>query len=309
MLLLARLRNALRKAPQMSSPRYQQPPPFATEPPYLPADNYELRGWHNQNVMPPATNPNTDLTPYLGLRARLSQVWINRWTVLLLLVLARALIAIAGLNSDLASARNEALQACSGVEDMGSAMASLPHYMSQGVNEITAQGVEKAVNGLMSMILLSVNAVEEIVLFVINLLTSTYLCLITLAVRGSLDVAVKVANDVSDFLNQTLGSISSDIVQDVNGFQGDINKFISGVSNLGGLLGSSSKPPQLNITSSTDKLAHLQLPSSLDEGLDKLNSSMPTFAQVQNFTDNVIRLPFEELKVSLGRCQSFVIMC
>ncbi|KAH0543940.1 hypothetical protein FGG08_001841 [Glutinoglossum americanum] len=239
--------------------------------------------------------PSTDLTPYLGLRARLSQVWITGG-LFLFLVLARGLIAIASLNSDLASANREALQACSGVEDMGSAMASLPHYMSKGVNEITASGVEKAVNGLMSMVLLSVTAVEEIVLFVIHLLYSTYLCLITLAVRGSLETAVKVAHDVTDFLNKTLGDISNDITKDVSGFQDDVNKFIGGVTNLGGLLGSDSKPPTIDLTPSIDKLTNLRLPSDLNEGLDKLNSSMPTFDQVQNFTDNVIRFPFEELK-------------
>jgi hypothetical protein len=285
----------------MSNPRNQQLPP---SPPYMPADNYELRDWQDQNIARPT--PSTRVTPYLGLHARLSQVWINRWTILLFLVLARALIAIGSLKSDLASARREALQACSGVEDMGSAMASLPHYMSRGVNEITASGVEKAVNGLMSMVLLSVTAVEEIVLFVIHLLTSTYLCLITLAVRGSLEAAVKVAHDVTDFLNKTLGDISSEIVKDVGGFQDDINKFISGVTNLGGLLGSKSQPPKLDIAPATDKLTHLQLPPDLNQGLDKLNSSMPTFDQVQNFTDNIIRLPFQELKVNSSRLSSVI---
>ena len=61
--------------------------------------------------------------------------------------------------------------------------------MSKGVNELTASGVEKAVNGLMSMLDLSVTGVEEIVVFIFNLLTSTYVCLITLAVNGSVTVA------------------------------------------------------------------------------------------------------------------------
>lgn len=183
---------------------------------------------------------------------------------------------------------------------MGSAMASMPHYMSQGVNELAASGVERAVNGLMSMLLLSVTGVEEIVVFVINLLTSTYVCLITLAVSGSLHVAVKVAEDVTQFLNKTLGEIGTDIHKDVQSFQDDLNKFTSVLNSIPQAFGSHSAIPKLNIDNSLNRLDNLQLPASVNKDLDKLNSSIPTFAQVKNFTDNAIRLPFEEVKKLLN---------
>jgi len=179
---------------------------------------------------------------------------------------------------------------------MGSAMASMPHYMSQGVNELAASGVEKAVNGLMSMLLLSVTGVEEIVVFYINLLTSTYVCLITLAVSGSLHVALKVAEDVTHFLNKTLGEIGTDIQKDVKTFQDDLNKFTSALNSIPQIFGSNSAIPKLNIDSSLNRLDNLQLPPSVNQDLDKLNASIPTFAQVNNFTNNAIRLPFEEVK-------------
>src|SRR5699024_2039788 len=119
------------------------------------------------------------ITPYLGLRSRLSQVWINRWTILLLLILARVLIAVSGLESDMGSAKREALSACTSVESMGSSMASMPHYLSRGVNELTASSVEVAVSALKSTLMLMVTGVEEIVLFIINVMYQTYLCLIT----------------------------------------------------------------------------------------------------------------------------------
>lgn len=73
-----------------------------------------------------------EITPYLGLRARLTQVPINRWTILILLVLARMWILFDGLSTDFTSAQQEATSACSKVEDIGSTLASMPHYMSQG---------------------------------------------------------------------------------------------------------------------------------------------------------------------------------
>jgi hypothetical protein len=264
----------------------------------MPAGSHEMRDYYS-NQDPPRPTPHTapSITPYLGLRARLSQIWINRWTILLLLVLARTLIAISGIKYDLDSARREALSACSGVEAMGSAMASMPHYMSPGLNEMAATGVEKAVNGLMEMTTLSVTGVEEIVVFVINMMTSTYLCLITLAVSGSLHVALQVVEDAQGALNKSLQAIGDDMSKTVGAFDNLYSEFVGKLSSsLTGLLGSSVIPPNIDLNSTLDALHNLQLPSNLDQGLTKLNSSIPTFAQVQNFTDNAIRFPFEEVK-------------
>jgi hypothetical protein len=264
----------------------------------MPAGSHEMRDYYT-NQDPPRPTPHTapSITPYLGLRARLSQIWINRWTILLLLVLARTLLAISSINYDLGSARREALSACSGVEAMGSAMASMPHYMSQGINEMAATGVEKTVNGLMEMTTLSVTGVEEIVVFVIHMMTSTYLCLITLAVSGSLHVALQVIEDAQRALNKSLQAIGNDMSKTVGTFDNLYTEFIGKLgSSLTGLLGSSVNPPTIDLNSTLDALNNLQLPSNLDQGLAKLNSSIPTFAQVQNFTDNAIRFPFEEVK-------------
>lgn len=254
----------------------------------------------------PAPHSLTEITPYLGLRARLSQVWINRWTVLLFLILVRILFAIGSLHNDLASAKTEALSACTGVESMGSAMASMPHYLSRGVNEMAASGVEKAVNGLMSMLLLTVTGVEELVVFYINLLTSTYMCLITLAVSGALHVALKVVEDVTDFLNETLGDIGTGIHKGIDGFQDDLNKFTGALNSIPKAFGGSGTIPKLDVDKQLDALDNIQIPDTIDKELDKLNNSIPTFSDVQDFTDNIIRLPFEEVKKLInGSLHSF----
>ena len=254
------------------------------------------------------STPNTvqDITPYLGLRSRLSQVWFNRWTVLLLLVLVRTLIAISGLNHGLASAKTEAMSACSGVESMGSAMASMPHYLSAGVNELAASGVEKAVHGLMSMLLMTITGVEELVVFVINMLTSTYLCLITLAVRGSLQVALKVVEEVADFVNKTVKGISDDIGAAVDGFENNFNEFTDLLNSVPKAFGGDEgEIPKIDLSKQQTALTTMQLPSDLDQGLSEVNNSIPTFAEVQNFTESIIRLPFEEVKRLLNESLDF----
>lgn len=267
---------------------------FPAAPPSLSADDHEMRDYHApQDASRPAINRTPYLTPYLGLRARLSQIWINRWTILLLLVLVRTLIAIASLDDNLGSAKAKALSACTSVESMGSTMASMPHYMSKGVNELTASGVEKAVNGFYSMLDLTVTGVEEIVVFVINLLTSTYVCLITLAVGGSLQAAVELLQDATKFLNDTLGTIGDDIQKGAASFEDKINSILSKINSIPFV---DNSVPTLDISSDLTKLKDIKLPSTISDDLTKLKDNIPDFKTVNNFTNNLIRLPFEEIK-------------
>src|SRR5262245_35239313 len=86
--------------------------------------------------------------PYLGLTARLSQVWLNRWTLFLLVVVLHLLSIMILLENDLESAKDEALSACLGIEKAGSVLASIPHFMAQGMNKMTAKGIEASLAGL-----------------------------------------------------------------------------------------------------------------------------------------------------------------
>ncbi|EME49015.1 hypothetical protein DOTSEDRAFT_67901 [Dothistroma septosporum NZE10] len=268
-------------------------------PPSLSAGGYETRDYC---AAQPATRPTSQyepyLTPYLGLRARLSQTWINRWTILLLLVLIRTLFAITSIDNNLGTARKQALSACTSAENVGSAMASMPHYMSQGVNELSAKGIEKAVNGLMHMLVLTLTGVEEIVVFIINLITSTYVCLLTLAIRGGLHIAIEVAEQIGDFVNATTKEVGDDLGKVASDFQNAMNGFLSGIDKLGDYLTGhdDKKAPTIDLTSEINKLKDLEIPSGYDEGLQNLNNSIPTFAEVQNLTNTAIRFPFEELK-------------
>ncbi|KAJ5380372.1 Plasma membrane fusion protein prm1 [Penicillium cataractarum] len=234
------------------------------------------------------------LTPYLGLRARLSQVWINRWTILLILVLVRVLIAIGGVRSDMASAKREALSACTSVESMGSAMASMPHYLASGVNELTASGIDHAVNGLNTMLMLTITGVEEIILFIIKIMYQTYLCLATMVVRSSVHVATELIEEVAGFLNTTIKAAVKDVKKTVTTFEDALNEFASLVNTAASALGADL--PTLNLNSSLSSLDNIAIPSSINTTLDKLSDDIPSFDEVQNFTENVIRLPFEEVK-------------
>jgi len=88
------------------------------------------------------------IRPYLELPARLSQVWLNRWTLLFFLILAHLISIHASLQSDIENAKQEALAACLTLEKTGSILASLPHFAAHGLNALTSKGIEASVSAL-----------------------------------------------------------------------------------------------------------------------------------------------------------------
>jgi hypothetical protein len=290
---LAGLRSFLTSQTEMSSASNPTNQGYPAVPPTL-AANYEMHDYSvEDSAPPPSTVPY--YTPYLGPRARLSQVWINRWTILLLLIIVRLLLAIGDINRAIGSAKDEALSACTGVESVGSAMASMPHYLSQGVNALAADGITNAVEGLMKMVLLTITGVEEIILFYINMLTSTYVCLITLVIGGSLSAAISMIEAVTDFFSKEVNSLTGELATDTKKFQDTLNGFLSKLS-IPNIFGGGD-PPSIDLTDGITKLNGIKVdPTKFDAELTKLNASIPTFDEVHNFTNNLIRLPFEEIK-------------
>lgn len=240
-------------------------------------------------------------TPYLGLRARLSQVWLNRWTVLLLLVLLRVLLLIGSLNNNLDDAKVKALSACTKVEDVGSAMASMPHYLSVGVNRLAASGITDMVHGMMKVLDMILTAVQELILFVINMMTSTYTCLIAAAVHGGLNVTALVVTKSTDAINGVFPAVADDIGTVTDGVNTAIDEAWSWIDDLSGIFGGKPSKPDIDISSDLDKIKNFKIDSSgFVSDLDKLNDDLPTFKEVQNLTAQAVAFPFNLVKQALN---------
>jgi hypothetical protein len=151
--------------------------------------------------------------------------------------------------------------------------------------------------------------VEELLLFVINsyksilhfyscLIQDTYLCLFTFAVRGSLSSVIGAAEDTVTFLNSTLATVQTNILNDAaaaqNAIVAEVDKI---VGDIGGIFGVDNLTiPQIQLPA-VSQLSTITIPDSVDKTLETLNNSLPTFEQVKNATDTAISFPFELLKV------------
>ncbi|KAK0634290.1 plasma membrane fusion protein PRM1 [Bombardia bombarda] len=250
----------------------------------------------NEATLEPHADTDPKVTPYLGLRARLSQVWLNRWTILLMLILARVIILSGSLNDNISDAKEKALSSCTKVEDIGSAMASMPHYLSVGVNSMAAKGISKTVQGMVEILMMILTGVQSLILFIINFYIGTYVCLIGALIHGGLDVATHVVEGATKIMNDAIGPISSGIASEASTVQDAINVFTSKVNlGVGGALGITI--PSIDLTPRLNDLKNIKIDgSSLVADLTQLNKNIPTFDQAENLTKNAISVPFDMVK-------------
>ncbi|KAK4236953.1 hypothetical protein C8A03DRAFT_45115 [Achaetomium macrosporum] len=253
----------------------------------------QAQGGSTRQLQPHAhTAPS--VTPYLGLRARLSQLWFNRWTILLILVLVRVLLLTGSLNDNIGDAKTKALSACTKVEDIGSAMASMPHYLSVGVNSLASDGITQAVSGMVKILMMILTGVENLIFFVINMYVGTWACLVAALIHGGLDVSVKVVEGATKVMNEAITTITGQISDTVADVQSAINEIPKQVTNF---LSINLDLPQIDITKNLDDLKNIKVNSNdLVKDLVSLNTTIPTFDQVENFTKNAIGVPFDFLK-------------
>lgn len=243
---------------------------------------------------------NSQITPYLGIRAKMSQIWLNRWTILLLLVLVRVILLIAQLNDKVSGAKAKALAACGKVEDVGSAMASMPHYLSSGVNSLVAKGMSDAVHGMVTILDLIMQAVPAMIVFYINYLVATYACLITALVHASLEVVASVAKDATKVFNDVIDGATEEIKNISGELEGGINKLAKSIQNsiFGKLI---PDIPKVDFSGALDKLKGVELNASdFVKDVQKLNDDLPTFDELQNLTKQAVSFPFNLAREALN---------
>ncbi|CAM1509273.1 Fc.00g030120.m01.CDS01 [Cosmosporella sp. VM-42] len=271
---------------------------YPAVPDSLQPDSYEMSEMRKSQQARADTAPS--ITPYLSLRSRLSQIWMNRWTILLLLVLVRVVLLIADLNDNIGDAKSKALSACTKVEDIGSAMASMPHYLSVGVNTLAASGIEKAVHGMVTMLDLVISGVQGIIIFYINFLTATYTCLITAMVHGSLDVVADVTEDATKAFNAIIDKAVSEIEDISQNLEDAIDKVTKAVEDsvFGDVI---PDIPTVNFTEPINELKDFDLNSDdFVKDVRQLNDDLPTFSEVQNLTEEAISIPFNMVRKALN---------
>ncbi|KAJ5686448.1 hypothetical protein N7536_009067 [Penicillium majusculum] len=146
-----------------------------------------------------------------------------------------------------------------------------------------------------SVLLMTITGVGEILWFVINMMYSTYACLITMAVRGTVGAGIELIKEATEWINKTLKTISGDIESTVDKYKDELNSFLETINKVASVFSDDPSPINLNGTITT--LENLSLPSSVNRTVEKLDSLvLPNFKEIQNYTKTLFETPFKEVR-------------
>ncbi|GAA5998907.1 pheromone-regulated protein PRM1 [Rhodotorula paludigena] len=241
---------------------------------------------------PAALIPQRILRPYLGSRARLSLSWLSQHFLALLLVLVALSFLLAQIPTLVREAKESLTAACAGVEGAASVAVSLPHYAADGVNEMNVRAINALSHGAGTVLDLMLQALEAIVLFMIDMYRSLFLCLLDLAVHGSITVLVAGIEEAQEFVTDAMQGLRSTIQSAVSGVNSAIDNTVGLIDKIPGV---DFDIPQIDVPE-LSALENVTLPDTLVNALRDLNSSIPTLDEFRAGLDSLISTPIEALR-------------
>lgn len=240
-------------------------------------------------------------TAYLKLKARLSQVWLNKYTIVLILMAIKLFIFGISLKHSLHAAQYYTLSSCSTIDSLASNVVSIPHYLSRSANHLIERSVEGINDATVDSVQMTITIAENLIVFALELMLGTYTCLLTAAVDAVVDVAIDTSGEVIGWVNDTLGTATEEVEDGLQDISGYINDFLGAVDRaVDFITGDKDEGDiddtinQVNLT--LGKLKDLQIPSSVYDKLEALRDKAPDFNEVLDKAQDLIREPFEYVK-------------
>lgn len=242
------------------------------------------------------------ITSYLGLSDRLSQIWLNTYTLALILAIFKLAFFSTSIRNAIDQSETYITSHCTSIDAIYSnGLNNTPHYLGVMSNYILKEAMEQSVKASLKTLSLLVYASQELVSFSIDLYLGTYACLIVSAVDGTVDVATNTTEKILDLVNSTVTGFADELDDGLDDISKVINKIISAASKIESIFsgdddddGASDKVKKVNLTISS--LRDLQIPSSIDDKLQSLSDKTPDFATVKNMTKTLISKPFEQVR-------------
>ncbi|KAF9264118.1 hypothetical protein L218DRAFT_863771 [Marasmius fiardii PR-910] len=237
------------------------------------------------------------LKPYLELRHYLSLTWLAYPILSLLFVAFRLQISLGSAQDSIASAKDNLIASCKAAERAATSAASMPRFMALATNEGFADTVNGSLNAARAALVLSLTVMEAIINFIVDLYRSTFLCFLELVIRGGLAIIIGAVKEFGDLIQSVANGLASSIQNDINSANNVIRGAIDAINKVNPF--SDITAPSIPVPN-LDALTNFTFPTTLEDSLTKLNSTLPTFNDIKEKLEQIIDTPFELLKKDIN---------
>ncbi|GAA6008232.1 hypothetical protein JCM10207_000047 [Rhodosporidiobolus poonsookiae] len=252
-------------------------------------------------VPPPISRPpRRPLHPFLGPRAHLSLSWLSQPFLSLLLVLVALGFLLSAVPPLVSEAKTSLAAACLGVEGAAGVAVSLPHYMAEGVNEMNVRAVRAVTEGAGEVLDMALYAAEKIIIFIIDVYRSLFLCLLDVLIHGSITLLVEAIEEAQEFVSDTVSGLRTAIRSSISGVESAIESAVGLIDKIPGV---DVDIPDLSIPE-LSSLENITLPSTLVDALTSLNSSIPTYDDLRAQLATLISTPIDALRSEINNTLS-----
>lgn len=237
--------------------------------------------------------------PYLGLHSRLSQTWINKYTILLILISIKIFLFKVQLANSIDLLKNLTLQSCPNIDSYSSELISLPHYLTKSANYFIKKSVSEINEKSIESIELLLSVTQSLILFTLEMVIGTYTCVLVSAIDGSVDVAVNSTEKIIGWVNNSLDGLTNDIEDGLTDLSRLLNKAVSAYEDVKDFFDGDDDQNNRtisNINLTVSSIKNLKIPSSINTNLEKLRDNTPDFQTVKNDTEKLINYPFYLIK-------------
>lgn len=249
---------------------------------------------NNGHYQPPLTQV-THHKPYIGLGARLSQIWINQYTIFLILIIIKITSFVSTLHMLLNTAENSTNSNCNSAETVASHALAAPHDLAYGATVILEKGVQYGILALMTLFYILFQVLQEVAFFALSTLVGTYACLITAAVDEVANVGLNIAEDVIGFANKTVNTVVGTLETSLNAVEQAVGSVADIVNQINGVFTKQKNKDVYTIQHidvNLSGLKNLSIPSTVLSSIEELRTKIPNYETVTNKTKEVIGLPF-----------------
>lgn len=140
----------------------------------------------------------------------------------------------------------------------------------------------------------AITIIEAVVNFIVDTYRSMLLCTIELAVRGTLEILISAVQNISDGITDTLNSVRSNIQDDIGDANDIIQTAVNAINKVTTLVNLNISVPEFSIPA-LSFLENVTIPTTFEDSLITLNSSLPTLAELKKKMNEIIDTPFEAL--------------
>lgn len=246
---------------------------------------------------------------YLNLAELLSQIWLDRHVILIVLLILKIFLFTRLLMAALKANQILTKQLCEAMNDLLNLALLLPEQISQVVNIVLGSVMENLQEIIIMLLNLSISILKGLIAFMINLYLGTLACLCTAFVKGALDILVDVTKLIVDAVDEVVNTVLSLF----NSAMGALGTLIDGmikayeaVASLFSSKDSSSVTTAiLKVNLTISALHDISIPTTFIDVLTNLSNDIPDFEDLLADLAGLVTHPLDLLSYEIGNLTSF----